>query len=735
MAVLTKPSPPTAGDFWGALSSTVVALPAAIAFGVLIFSPLGPGYASVGASVGAIGTVALGLIAPVLGRNGGLVTAPCAPAAAVLSGLAAAQAETHGGSPAYVVATMAVVALFAGLLQLLYGALKVGRIIKFIPFQVVTGYLSGIALIIATGQLPKLLGFGDRVKLVEGLLTPSLWRWQGIAVGAATIVAILVAPKLTRQVPGAVLGLATGVGSFFALGALQPELLSPSANPLLVGPLAGGPIADAVSDRLGALSLFHLGDFWHLLATAGTLSVLLSIDTLKTAVVLDAMTRARSDSNRELVAQGAANAVAALVGGMPGAGTMGATLVNVTSGGRTPWSGFGVGVLALLSFLVLGRAMAWIPVAALAGILIVVAVRMFDWRMLALLAHRETRLDFFVIVAVVVVAQGVGLLQAALLGVGLAILLFMRDQVRGSAILRQQDLRDIASKRRRLPQARDLLDEKGEAGLLVQLQGDLFFGTTDRLFCELAADLDKRRYLLFDLRRVQSMDYTAAHLFELMRTRLESQGGRMLLSGMPSAAGSRGEIERYLSKLGLVHGESGLRVFEHRNAALEWMEDRILEEAGIAEPAEAGEVELTKIELFRELDAHALADISIICEPMTLAPGTRLFSRGDQGDAIYLIGKGILDIFLPLPGGKRHHLATVGSGDYVGELAFLDKGTRSADAEARGTVQLWALARASFNDFAREHPAVASMIFARLALLVTRRLRTADAELRVLEER
>jgi SulP family sulfate permease len=147
---------------------------------------------------------------------------------------------------------------------------------------------------------------------------------------------------------------------------------------------------EAVTGRWRDIGELKLGQIGALMGTALTLAVLLSIDTLKTAVVLDALTRSRHDSNRELVAQGLGNVASACAGGMPGAGQMGATLVNLASGGQTRVSGVIEGVLALIAFLVLGAFIAWIPVAALAGILIVVGIRMIDLKSLHLL---ESLLD------------------------------------------------------------------------------------------------------------------------------------------------------------------------------------------------------------------------------------------------------------------------------------------------------------------------------------------------------
>jgi len=722
------------GDLWGGLASMLVALPSSIAFGVLVFTAIGPEHAGAGAMAGALGAAALGLIAPLVGRNGGFITAPCAPAAAVMSGLAASLAGTLPADR--VMALMVIAALLSGGLQISYGLLRLGRLIKYIPYQVVSGYLSGVAVIIAVGQLPKLLGLPNDVNLLDGVLRPDLWRWPGIVVGLTTMAVTLVAPRVTRVVPAAILGLAAGIGAYFGIATLYPELLVVKANPLVIGPIeASGALTDVVKQGVSSLTTIGLADVRLVAASAATLSVLLSIDTLKTGVVLDALTRRRHNSNRELVAQGAANVVAALGGGMPGAGTMGPTLVNVTSGGRSPLSGFMEGVLAVVTFLLLRSVIAWVPIGALAGILLVVALRMFDWGLFRLLLRPATRLDFVVIAAVIVVAKGVGLIQASVVGVALSILLFIRAQIRGSVLLRKRDLREVASKTSRLSSVRELLHLHGDQGLLVELKDDLFFGTTDQLFSELTDDLQARRFILLDLRRVQSMDYTAGHLLNQMHGRLEERGGQLLLSGMPSSLPNRQDIARYLTQLGVLSEGGGITVHETRNEALEWMEDRVLEAAGWSDDTEDAALELGQIELFREFDDEALAAIAEIARPVQLQAGARLFSQGDEGDELYLVRRGAVEILLPLPEGKRHHLATMARGDYFGEMSFLDNDPRSADAEAKTDTELFALSRGSFNALAHGDAVVGTKVFARLALMVSRRMRAADAELFVLEQR
>ena len=722
------------GDLWGGLAAMLVALPSSIAFGVLIYTSIAPEYAGAGAFTGIIGAAAMGIVAPLVSRNGGFITAPCAPAAAVMSGLAMQLVSTGGFTAEQVISLLALTALLSACFQIVYGALRAGRLIKYIPYQVVSGYLSGVAVIIAVGQLPKLLGLPKDINLIHGLVSPALWNWTGITVGLMSIFVILIAPHMTRKIPGTIIGLLAGIVTYFAIAIFNHNLLQLVGNSLVIGSIkASGSFIDAVNTRAGSLLQIRPSDISVVFISALTLSVLLSIDTLKTGVVLDALVRRRHDSNRELIGQGAANMAAFLFGGMPGAGTMGATLVNFTSGGRTPWSGISEGVFVILTFVLLGNLIAWVPIAALAALLLVVAWRMFDRSMFRLVMQPSTRIDFGVIATVVIVAQ-IGLIAASVVGICLAILLFIRDQIRGSVIVNKADLQGMRSKRRRLVAENELLDKYGHQALVVQLQGNLFFGTTDQLFTELEQDLTTRRFLLIDLRRVQSMDFTAAHLFEQMKERLLERNDELLFSGMPSSLPVRQDIEHYMAELGLARS-GGIRIFETRDSAIEWMEERILASAEWTPEEEGPPLNLDEIEIFKHLDAEAIAKLSVAAETISFPAGGRICSQGEKGSQIYLVRRGRVNALLQLGGGKRHHLATFCRGDFFGEMAFLDRRSRSADAEAATATDLYVLSRDRFDALLKLDPVLGGRVFEKLSVALSTRLRLADTELRALEDR
>jgi SulP family sulfate permease len=728
-----------ANDMWGGLAAMLVSLPSSVAFGILVYTAFGQDYAGQGAMAGLLGAAAIGIAAPLFGRTGGLISAPCAPAAAILTALITGMISGANGArlePTAIMPLMALMVLLSALFQTLYGIIGGGRLIKFIPFQVVSGYLSGVGLLIAISQLPKLLGLPSGLNLAQGILSPELWKWQGLVVGIITMAVMALAPLVTRRIPAAILGLFAGIVTYFCMSIFSPELLELHGNPLIIGPLqTSGSFLESVTAQAHSLLKIDFTSLNLVLIPALTLSILLSIDTLKTCVGLDALTRSRHNSNQELIGQGLGNLASFLVGGIPGSGTMGPTLVNVTSGGRTPRSGVIEGVFVVLALVFLSRLIAWVPIGALAGILLMIAWRMFDKNMFRLLRYPAGRLDFCVIAGVVLVALTVDLIAASGVGVAMAILLFIRDQVRGSVIRRKSFLNQMSSKTRRLPAEREILNRDGNQAVFCELQGNLFFGTTDQLFSQLEPDLRTCRFLLLDMRHVQSLDYTAVHLFEQMHAQLAERGGQLLFSGMPSGILEQRDFERYLAQMGLVREGDGVMITETRDSALEWMEERILEAAGYIRTDEEKLLDLREFQLFRQFNDQELEALAACVSELTLRQGEKAFRTGDQGDELFLVRRGILRVLLPLEGGKFHHLFTICQGGVIGELAFLDRGIRSADVEARVGTDLYVLSRSRFNDLARANAAIGVQVFARLALSIAESLRQSDAELSILEER
>jgi len=723
------------GDILGGTASMLVAIPSSIAFGLIIFAPLGAQFSGQAAIGGIIGTITMALFAAIFGGTKRLISAPCAPAAAVLSVFVSEMAK-RGSVPVESISIyVTLVSLFAGFVQVLIGKSGGGRFIKYIPYPVVAGYLSGVGVLIFFGQLPKFLGIPVKVTVSTFFSSLYLFRWESIVVGLVTIIVMVFIPKIITKIPAAILALLGGIVCYFVLALINPALASLDKNPFVIGPISAS-FADILNGIVNNGKLIPTIDFSALgvvVVPMLTLAVLLSIDTLKTCVVLDALTYSRHNSNKEIFGQGLSNMITAISGGIPGAGTMGATLVNLNSGAKTQMSGVVVGVSSFLVLLLLGKLVAWIPLASLAGILMVVGYRMVDKKSFALLKHKSTRFDFFCIVAVVVSAISMSLIAASGVGIAFAILLFLREQIRSSVIRRKVFGNQIFSKKIRLKNEVDVLHEKGSETIIVELQGQLFFGTTDQLFTELEPFLKKCKYILLDMKRVQSIDYTAVNMLKQIQARVKNQNGCLVFASVPLSLPTGQNVKSYLEDLGLSETDM-LKFFNDLDSALEWIEDDILRNAQIKSLFSGKLLSVDQFDFFQDLSSDALTKLMECMDEKSYKPNELIFELGEESDEIYFIRKGMVKIVLPLSQGMSHHLITFPTGGFFGDMSFLDKGTRSANAVALDDVELFVLSREKFSQVAKMYPEISGQLFERMARTIAYRLRQSNIEVKALQE-
>ena len=731
---------PTRGDAWGGVAAMLVALPAAIGFGVTVFSAVGPGFAADGALAGIVGTVALGVLAALLGGTARLVSAPCAPAAAILSAFALEMAQ-RGDAPGAILLSLVLVGLVAGLLQLAFGLAGLGRLIRYIPYPVVSGYLTGVGILIIASQVPRLAGLPVDATIGQALQSPAAWDWRTIAIGLVTAGVMMAAPRITHRVPGTILGIGAGVLVYFALALADPRLQSLAGNPLVIGPLGAsgaGPL-DAFAGRWGSLAELQPANLGAIAGVALTLAALLSIDTLKTCVVLDRLTRTAHDPDRELAAQGIANAASAALGGISGAGTMGATLVGLGSGAETRATGLVQGLSALAAALILGAFLAWIPVATLAGILVAIGIRMIDREPLRYARSRTTVLDFLVVLAVVAVAIAVGLIAASAVGVGLSMVLFVREQSGGSVVRHRLDLGQAPSTWHRPEAQMERLARLSGEAVVIELQGALFFGNTHQLQAALAPEAKSRRFVIVDLKRVRSIDVTAAQAFIQLRDSLEERDARLLLSGVPEGRGNGGtgaSLGGFLRRVGLVNpNRRTVRLFPDLDGAIAWVEERLLREseAEIA-PADEPPRELRDMELFAGYREETLADLAACMPVRAYAAGETVYARGSPGDELYWVRRGSVRLMASLGEKGAKQVAAFGPGDYFGGLAFLDNDPRPNDAVAATDTELYVLSRRDFEALAQRHRKLAFNLANAMARTLARRLRRSQLKLATLEE-
>lgn len=719
------------GDLWGGLAAMMVALPSAIAFGVTIFSPLKDAYVAQGAMAGILGATALGLVAAAIGGSRHTISLPSAPATAVLAALATTFVQ-QDLPPPNILLLLAMIGLLCGLLQIGLGLSRIGRLIRFIPYPVVSGYLTGVGLIIIFGQVPKFLG-STSGRIIETVMRPEHWRWQSILIGIVVIAAMNLAPRICRNIPAAIVAMGVGVAMYFGLAQFDPALLNLQNNALVIGDFGRGEAAnllDSVLQRGLALKTLTLEQILQVLAPAATLAVLLSIDTLKTCVVVDAMTRSHHDPDRTLLGQGAANIASALLGGVAGSGAMGATLVNISSGGSTQRSGIISGVLCLAAFIALSPYIAWTPIAALSGILIVVGWRMIDRESIRFFLSAQTRLDFAVILCVILVAVFGSLIAATAVGVALAIVLFLREQTRSSVVRHRLEGHEIFARRSGAMLATNADTEEAGSNLVVfELQGSLFFGTSNQLQTALEAEVGQRKFVILSMRRVQSLDVTATHVLEQIKDRLEEQGAYLVFCDIPKGLPSGLKMKRFLKETGVVRPTDKAFAFNQLDQALEWVETHNLPTTS---QEEQQPLELAEIPVFHGQSAEVLATLRALLSQRQVKAGKRLYKAGETSDELYILRRGLVKVTVPIRKKESYHLSTRVAGNIVGGTDFLDSREHIADAHAVTDVAFYVLSRENFEKITTSHTSLALKLIETIAHNLSERLRAAATEIQAL---
>lgn len=516
------------GDVMGGITAGIVALPLALAFGEA--SGAGP-------IAGLYGAIIVGFFAALFGGTGSQISGPTGPMVVVFAGVFA----SLSGEPALVFAAV----VLAGILQILFGVFKLGQFIRLVPYPVVSGFMSGIGVIIIALQLARLFGHEPE--------------------GSGTIPAI-------ASIPGAVMdpnmvalaiGLLTLATVFFwpkSLGKWIPAPLAALVFATIISVVvSGAPILGDVPTGLPSFIMpsFSEDSLFIVLEAAILLALLGAIDSLLTSLVADNMTRTRHDSNKELVGQGIGNTVAGLFGAVPGAGATMRTVVNIRSGGMFKISGMVHGLVLLAVALVLAPVASLIPHAALAGILIKVGYDIIDWTYLKR-AHKGPRWDLALMAVVLGLTVFVDLITAVAVGVVLAALAFIKQ-------LSEQQIKNLELHEREVgdPEERALLKSMSNRVSVFDFGGPLSFGAAADLGHHVREKADgETTVLILDFSRVPFLDLSAAKAVETIVDDAKHAGKTLFLVGASE------KVRSVLDGLGVAGSLSEGHWFKTRMLAL-----------------------------------------------------------------------------------------------------------------------------------------------------------------------
>ena len=514
------------GDLFGGVTAGIVALPLALAFGIQAFSGVSdPQAASLGAYVGLTGAMLLGFFAALFGGTHSQISGPTGPMTVITATLVAGAWASSGGSLSEVFVSMALAAIFCGLFQILFGVIKIGKYVRYIPYPVLSGFMSGIGVIIILQQLYPLVGQSGSGSMIDQLAgLPEAFSHTSLTallLGLGTVAIIYLFPLITKKVPSTLVALIvmTVVSLFINMDGVA-----------IIGEIPSGLPVPFFANSNVTLSGINWGAVLIAAIIPGlTLAGLGSIDTLLTSVVADNITKTKHNSNRELIGQGIGNAVAGLFCGLPGAGATMRTVVNVKSGGRTQLSGMVHALLLLAILLGLGSVVKYVPLSVLAGILLTVGWGIIDFKGFKDLV-KIPRADAVVLIVVFLVTVFVDLLTAVGIGMVIACVLFMKrasDLVEGGYSSQEMTNFDKES-----PWSDEggMPDTVAHKIYIQRLNGPIFFGTINKFKEVMQTVPADAKIVIIRMRLVSFMDQSGLYAMEEAIKDIQARGAQVLMT-------------------------------------------------------------------------------------------------------------------------------------------------------------------------------------------------------------
>ena len=484
------------GDLFGGITAGVVTLPLALAFGLQSgLSPISGLYCA----------IFLGAVAVIFGGTYTLISTPTGPMT-VVAALTISQAITMTGSLENAMGTVLVIFILSGAVQVLFGSFKFGDNVKYIPYPVLSGFMTGIGIILILFEIYPLIGLPSPAT-IKGVVTGlphdiGNMSLESLGLGVLTLAVLYLTPRFSTAIPATLVALI--VATLVSIGA--------GFDVPLIGEVPQG-MPDL---QLGTLLHFNFSDPWFIASSAVTLGALGCIDTLLTAVIVDKITETKHNSNRELIGQGLGNMASGLFGGLPGAGTTMSSIVNVKAGGRTRLSGVISSLFLLAVLLGLGAYAQYVPIPVLAAILITVGLDIIDYDGLKEVLKVD-RTEGAILLIVLAMTVFVDLIAAVGTGMTLSVFVFMKKMGGiGETNISLFPLREL--KVRKPCDLRDefiLPTEYLDKVYIKSFRGPIFFGFSQYLIDNLK-ELPPVKVIIFEMTRVPYLDQSAAHALELV---------------------------------------------------------------------------------------------------------------------------------------------------------------------------------------------------------------------------
>jgi len=709
----------------------VINITVAISVAALMFSKTKPEYFAAGVTVLLIGTVVTGLGGTLASGFSGIVVAPRSGLAPIFAGQVAAVIFSMKAAPQdavlpTVIMTIMVTTFFTGLFLLILGQLKLGSLVRYIPYPVMGGFFAGIGLIFVEGGIAVATGVSVGLDTFSRFTSPNVYL---LALPALVFAFLLY--SLQRRIghwsvfPSMLI---VSIAAFYAVFSLNGETNAGASAagwlPTIANTSATIPAFDFTS-----LGLVDWSVIVHQAGSVVVVAIMCSIILLLDVSGIEIITGRDLVPDRELKVAGATNILNSVAGGYPGVHVASDTGFTYKLGGEKRLMGFIYAGAVILAIVAGTGFIGTIPTFVLGGLLIYVGIDfLVDWVWKTRFSLPPT--DYLVVLIILAVVAAVGILQGIAFGFALSIVLFVINYSRLSTVKSELSGGERASNVDRDLTVREVLNREGGKILILRLQGFIFFGTADKLLSTIKHRLasqssqQKIEYLVLDFQFVDQLDTSAVQAFAKLAQISVNEAFHIVVTGADD------QMLEQLARASLLTGlDDPLKrlSFDHLDDGIAWCEEKILEALDLTESEEETALE---DRLAQNLgDRGAAHDIVPYWTRETRQAGHDVFRKGDRGDALYLVHAGEAAVALPLANGQERIVRVFRSGSVVGEMAVYTGAPRTATVHIAKDAVLYKLTAASLERMQREHPDAAGAFHAFIVRLLAERLERADREL------
>ncbi|UCC87923.1 MAG: SLC26A/SulP transporter family protein [Anaerolineales bacterium] len=706
----------TAGLVIGVLTTVFT-----ISLAALIFAGNLSSFVSHGVGLALLGATIAGAVITLFSSYSGIIAAPQEAPAAILALVAAGIANTMPAGATLeatfltVVAAIAVTSILTGALFLVLGKFELGGLVRFLPYPVIGGFLAGTGWLLVVGAIAVMTDVAPAFATLSILFQADMWlRWLPGLFFAVLLLVVLNRTSHFLIMPGLVLG---AMGLFYVVVWLtNTPLAEVSARGWLLGPFP-----EQAQWRPFIFSNLAQVNWWVIWGQVGNVATILVVSVvalLLNASGLELVVRRDIDLNRELQAAGIGNLTSGLGGGLVGFHLLSESALSYKIGGRGRLVGLVSAAVCGLMLLLGTSLLSLFPKLLLGGMLMVLGLSfLIEWIYRAW--FKFSRIDYLIIITILVVIAAVGFLEGVGLGIMLAVVLFVVNYSRINVVKHALSGAEYHSRVTRCQHQRQMLSQTGGALFILQLQGFIFFGTAHNLLDRVrrraeAGHLPGLRFVVLDFRQVTGLDSTAMLSFARMKQLAQTRQFTLVFTN-PAP-----EIRCRLEQSGICRDEKTVHIFQDLDHGLEWCENQILLAAGVDLTHDQQNLRLQLKAILP--DAANLESVLEHFERLDVGPGHYLMKQGDPPQDLYFIESGQVTAQLEFSDREPVRLETMRGGRVVGEIGFYLNSIRTAAVVTDEPSTIYRLSLPRLQQMERTNPEAASTFHQIIIRLLSERL-------------